>query len=120
MWSNYAKVYVFRDCFDKDKVEDNITDIQRLLKIEQHDESFGAFITSDVLSAQVAKSIEAYQSFDDGVWHIVFSNDGKEICTASTWDYKEIQLWFEIEENLNTGKIQIHYCTVKGFKEYQL
>lgn len=120
MWSNYTKVYVFRDCFDVDKVSDNVADINRLLAKEQNDKSYGAFITSDVLSAQIATSIQAYQSEDDGTWNIDFMNDSKAICSTSTWNYKEIQLWFEIEENLETGKIQIHYCTIKGYKEYQI
>lgn len=120
MWSNYLKVYSFRDCFDEDTVQSNIAAIQNLLNLEQHSKSYGAFITLDILSTQIATSIEAYQNEDGETWNIVFFNKGNEICNISLWNYKEIQLCFEIEEEIETGEFLIHYCTVKGFKEYQM
>lgn len=123
MWSNYTKTFVFRDCFDEINVKDNVKAINKLLSIKQHGGGVGAFICTDLISTNVATSIEAYTSDDTGEWNLNFYNvdyDLPPIATLTIDNYKEIQLQFEIEENLDNGNLIIHYCTIKGFKEYQM
>lgn len=119
MWSVYTKTFVFRDCLNENLVKSNVAAIQKLLNLKQVDGNSGVFITTDILSVDIANDFKVYESEDDGVWNLIFYKDDKEICSAFTCDYKEIHLCFEIEEEVNTGDINIHYCKVKGFKDYQ-
>ncbi len=121
MWSNYTKTFVFRDCFDEINVEGNVVAINKLLETKQLNDEVGAFICTDLLSTNIATEIEAYQQEDTGEWVLEFYNAIKNsVATVVISDYKEVQLQFEIEENLTNGAIKVHYCTVKGFKEYQM
>lgn len=120
MWSNYTKTFVFRDCFDESMVNGNVEAINQLLNLEQHTKTFGAFITTDVLAvSNIAGGLEAYNSEDDGSWELSFTKENKEIASISIPYGGEVQLRFEIEEEVETGEFIIHYCTIKGFKEYQ-
>jgi hypothetical protein len=119
MWSSYIKTYIFRDCFDEEKVKGDVAAIQKLLCLDQSDKSCGVLITTDILSVStIAHSFETYKREDDGTWELNFYNEGKEICGVSLCNYKEVHLQFEIEEEIETSAINIHYCTVKAFKEY--
>lgn len=83
----------------------------------------GAFICTDLINTTAATSLEAYTLEDTGEWVLNFYNTDYElppIATVTIDRFKEIQLQFEIEENLDNGNIVIHYCTIKGFKEYQM
>ena len=122
MWSNYTKVFVFRDCLDENVSECNVTAIDKLLSTEQIDKSCGALITTDFLTVStIIGGIEVYNSEDDGIRSLLFfSDNGKEIACISLEYFKEVHLCFEIEEEVETGEFKIHYCTVKGFKEYQV
>lgn len=122
MWSSYKKVFVFRDCFDKKMNEGNIEAINKLLSVEQSNGSKGSFIVTELLSVGlIANTVETYTSEDDGTLNIVFYNNVKEVEVAqiSLWNDKEVHLVFDIEEEIETNKIQIHYCVIEGFKEYQ-
>lgn len=123
MWSNYIKTFIFRDCFDEIKVENDVKAINKLLSTKQHDGTIGAFICTDLISTNIATSFEAHQLDDTGEWVLNFNNTDyfiPPIATVTIDRFKEIQLQFEIEENLENGNIVIHYCTIKGFKEYQM
>lgn len=121
MCSNYTKTFIFRDCFDAKKVIGDIEAINRLLNKKQIDGNVGCFVVTDVLYVgTVVNKIEAYESEDDGTWNLCFFNKNNEVTSVSIWDYKEVQLRFEIEEVVETGEITIHYCKVKAFKEYQM
>lgn len=123
MWSNYIKTFIFRDCFDEIKVENDVKAINKLLSTKQNNNEIGAFICTDLMNTTNATSLEAYQSEDTGEWILNFYNTDYElppIATVTIDRFKEIQLQFEIEENLENGNIVIHYCTIKGFKEYQM
>lgn len=123
MWSNYIKTFVFRDCFDEINVKENMVAINKLLSTKQHNGDVGAFICTDLISTNKTTSLEAYTLEDTGEWVLNFYNTDYElppIATVTIDRFKEIQLQFEIEENLDNGNIVIHYCTIKGFKEYQM
>ena len=123
MWSNYTKTFVFRDCFDEINVEDNVKAINKLLSVKQHKGGVGAFICTDLIGTDIATSIEAYRHDDTGEWNLNFYDadyDLPPIATLTIDKFREIQLRFEIEENLDNGNLIIHYCTIKGFKEYQM
>lgn len=123
MWSNYTKTFVFRDCFDEINVEGNVVAINKLFKTKQLNDEVGVFICTDLINTASATSLEAYTLEDTGEWVLQFYYDGTPIATIATVtidNFKEMQLQFEIEENLDNGDILIHHCTVKGFKEYQM
>lgn len=121
MWSNYTKTFVFRDCFDEMNVEGNVAAINKMLKIKQLKDEIGAFICTDLISTNIATKFEALSNPDDGSWELYFYDKNDcSIANVSLFNYKEVQLQFEIEENLENGDISIHYCTIKGFKEYQM
>lgn len=119
MWSNYTKTFVFRDCFDKTMTKGNVEAVNKLLTDIQKNKNFGALITSSVLSADVANTLEATENEDDGTWDLNFYKDDTPVASISMFYLKEVQLCFEIEEEIETGEFIIHYCTTKGFKEYQ-
>jgi hypothetical protein len=119
MWSSYNKIFCFRDCFDESTVEGDVEAINKLLDTTQANGEIGVFITSEVLSTSIANHLSVYQSEDDGTWNLEFYNKSNQIASVSTWNCKEIQLDFEIEERVETGEVNIHYCTVKCFKNYQ-
>lgn len=120
MWSNYTKTFVFRDCFDEINVKGNVKAINKLLSIKQHGGGVGAFICTDLISTTSATSFEAYTLEDTGEWVLQFYYNSLPMATVTIDNFKEVQLQFEIEENLDNGDIVIHYCTIKGFKEYQM
>ncbi len=123
MWSTYTKTFVFRDCLAEEIVMNNVKVINKMLGIKQHKGERGAFICTDLMGTSTATSIEACRLEDTGEWTINFYGDDFEqppVATVTTIeDFKEIQLQFEIEENIDDGDFIIHYCTIKGFKEYQ-
>ena len=114
MWSNYKKVYVFRDCFEAEQIEGEIKQINDMLEKQVCLLGAGALLVSIPV-----KEIRAYKSEDTGELELSFTNGKEEIIFISTFDYKEIQLCFEFEENLETGAILLHGCGLKTFKEYQ-
>lgn len=123
MWSNYTKTFVFRDCFDEINVEGNVAAINKLLKTKQLNGDIGVFICTDLISTNSATSFGTYKLEDTGEWNLNFYNgeyDFSPVATLVIDDCKEIQLQFEIEENLDNGDMSIHYCKIKGFKEYQM
>ncbi len=123
MWSNYTKTFAFRDCFDEINVEGNVAAINKLLKTKQFNDEVGVALCTDLISTDTVTNFEAYKLEDTGEWNLNFYNGEygcPPIATLIIDDCKEIQLQFEIEENLDTRDISIHHCTVKGFKEYQM
>jgi hypothetical protein len=121
MWSSYSKNFCFRDCFGEDKVPGDVAAINKLINTKQFNGDKGCFITTGILSVgEIADRLEAHKSEDDGTWQLNFYSGDKSVAEISIWNYKEIQLCFEIEENIQTGEFTIHYCTVKAFKEYQI
>lgn len=121
MWSRYTKTFVFRDCFNIEQTNGDIAAIKKLLTLEQSNDNTGVFITTSLMSTSTADNISIYKSDEDGTVTLIFYKDTVEIATVSIdRDFKEIQLQFEIEEEIETGEILIHYCTIKGFKEYQI
>ncbi len=120
MWSDYTKTFVFRDCFDEINVEGNVASINKLLNTKQIKDEIGAFICTDLLSTSIATKFEASSDPEDGSWELSFYDKNDfSIANVSLFNYKEVQLQFEIEENLDNGDMSIHHCTIKGFKEYQ-
>lgn len=120
MWSNYTKTFVFRDCFDEIIVDGNVKAINKLLNTKQVNDEVGVFICTELMSATSATGFEADTLEDTGEWVLNFYDNGSPMATVTIDKFKEIQLQFEIEENLENGNIVIHYCTIKGFKEYQV
>jgi hypothetical protein len=121
MWSSYVKTFAFRDCFDEIANKGNVEAINRLINTEQIDNVKGCIIVTDILSVNtVVNHFEASKNLDDGSWDLCFYRNDKPIATVSLFDLKEVQLCFEIEEEIETGKIKIHYCQVKSFGEYQI
>lgn len=119
MWTHYEKTFRFRDCFGEDVAEGDILAINKLLKLEQHDGGKGVLITTDVISTTISNELVAFKNENEGIWNLCFMQDNRRIADTSLWDYEEIHLIFDIEENLETGKLIIHSCNIKAFKEYQ-
>ncbi|AJE10780.1 hypothetical protein [Clostridium botulinum] len=121
MWCDYTKTFVFRDCFDEEKIAGNVSAINELLNKKQINGDTGCFVVTDVLHVgTLIDRVEAYKNEDDGSWNLCFLNKNKEIANVAIWDYKEVHLCFEIEEKIDTRELSIHYCAVKAFKEYQI
>ncbi len=120
MWSNYTKTFVFRDCFDEINVEGNVVAINKLLKTKQVNDVVGVFLCTDLLNSNMVTEFETHKSEDTEEWILEFYNNNRCVATVLISDYKEVQLQFGTEENLTNGDIVIHYCTIKGFKEYQM
>ncbi len=113
-WSNYTKVYTFRDCFDIFQVEGEVKQINNLIKN-------GCLLTTDALSVStLVDHLNACKNPDTGEMVLCFYKGKTEIATIDTYDFKEVQLQFEIEENIETKEFKLHYCYIKPFKEYQI
>jgi len=120
MWSSYTKTFAFRDCFDEINVKGNVAAINKLLKTKQLDDEVGVFICTNLINTASATSLEAYTLEDTGEWVLQFYFDGSTVAAVTVDNFKEVQLQFEIEENLDNGDMSIHHCTIKAFKEYQM
>ncbi|WP_040191805.1 hypothetical protein [Clostridium culturomicium] len=119
MWSTYTKTYIFRNCFDEDQVQGEIKAINELLEIEQYNGDIGVVIGTDLMFANAATNFNAFQDEETGEWILKFTHGPVEVATVLLDKYKEVHLEFTIEENLEDGKVCIHCCLIKGFKEYQ-
>ncbi len=113
MWTNYKKTFSFRDCFEVDQVHDNVAHINNIIKD-------GVTVFHNALSIyKLIDKIEVYKEPDSETLNISFMESNDEIACVSLWDLKEVQLCFEIEENLESGKLLIHHCEIIAFTEYQ-
>lgn len=119
MWVTYKKTFSFRDCFNTEQVEGSIKAINDLLTMKQANGVIGVGISTELIYADIATSFYAFQNEETGEWILEFSNKRNEIASVFMEQYKEINLEFTIEENLEDGKLYIHSCLIKGFKEYQ-
>ncbi len=119
MWIGYNKTYVFRNCFEEDQVQGEIKAINELLETEQANGDIGVVIGTDLMFANAATNFNAFQDEETGEWILKFTHGPVEVATVLIDKYKEVHLEFTIEENLEDGKLCIHCCLIKGFKEYQ-
>ena len=119
MWSNYAKTFTFRDCTDEEFIKDNVEAINKMFSKPQRNGDIGAFICTDLICTSIATQMECYKDEEDGSLNLSFLYGGKQFAIVTLDTYKEVQLQFEIEENLEDEDIIIDYCNIKGFKEYQ-
>lgn len=113
-WSSYTKVYTFRDCFDIFQVEGEFNQINDLIKN-------GCLLITDALSiSTLVDYVNICKSSDTNETTLCFYKGKNEIARVSTYYFKEVQLHFEIEENIKTRELKLHYCYIKPFKEYQM
>lgn len=113
MYGRYQKVFIFRDCFDIDFLQGDIMLINDLI-------SKGCTVCDGLLSVSLmVNQISVYKSEEDETLNICFNTDDVEVAHISLWDLKEVQLCFEIEEEVEKKEIILHYCEIKGFNDYQ-